>query len=98
MAKQAPWAVWKIVAVMLGSLAVAGGLFWASAAVGPAGSTTRPADAPATDPGFGMSGLLTLLGAAAVALAVICVGWLVLRWHRSQPTWKRKAKLPPKRR
>ncbi|MBN1344242.1 MAG: hypothetical protein JXQ73_16265 [Phycisphaerae bacterium] len=93
------WPIWKIVVVLVVLIVAAIGLFVASAYLGGPGPAqdNAPADSHAAAQ-EGMSNLLTLLGAISSGAAVLCVGWLVVRYYQSIPAWKKRAKLPAHRR
>ncbi len=98
--RQQRWPIWRIVLILVGAVALAIGLFIAAALVAsgePAPDATSPL-APDAGAGQSLSNFLMLLGAIAVGLALVCVGWLVVRYTQSIPAWKKRAKLPAHRR
>jgi hypothetical protein len=94
------WPIWKIVAVLAGTVLGAAGFFVASRFIGRASSAgqNEPPLNQGTAMDFTMSNMLMLFGAICVAMSLICVGWLVVRYYQSIPAWKKRAKLPPHRR
>jgi len=98
--RNARWPIWKIVLVLLGFAGGAAGFFVAGHLVGvrtPLPKESTPVD-PEASARYGMSNMLTLFGALCVAMALICGGWLVIRYYQSIPAWKKRAKLPAHRR
>lgn len=94
------WPIWKIVLVMVALIACAVGLFVASYYVVPRALPAEEGPTPGSESAAGstMSNVLRLFGAICCGAALVCVGWLVVRYQQSIPAWKKRAKLPVHRR
>ncbi len=94
------WPVWKIVLVLVAFVVGAAALLIGGAYL----STKVPTPNKDTPPDpdifakSAMANMLQLFGALSGAMALVCVGWLVVRYYQSIPAWKKRAKLPPHRR
>lgn len=93
------WPIWKIVVALVGTAAAAVGLAWLSTIV----ESMTPAGAPTggdtqQPAGMSLASLLFIFAMASAMMTILCVGWLIHRWRRSIPPWKRSTPIRPKRR
>ncbi|MBU0616776.1 MAG: hypothetical protein KKI02_03585 [Planctomycetes bacterium] len=86
------WPLWKIVTATLGCAAGGAMLLWLSTLVGKAeGEPT--ADPLNRRPVLTLSGFLTILGTAGMALSFLSLIWLGYRIRQARiPAWKKRGK------
>ena len=86
------WPLWKIVAATLGCAAVGGVLLWLSALAGKV-EGDQSADPLNRGPALTLSGFLTILGTAGMALSFLSLLWLGYRIREARiPAWKKRGK------
>ncbi len=86
------WAIWQIVAAIVGCAVAAPALFWVSTLLD-VDTGEQPADPLAPAPIMTISSLVTMLAMFATLLGILAIVWLVVRIRNDRiPAWEKQAR------